>query len=74
MVFDMERRLREIGGSYVITIPKQVCDLYSFKPGDLIEIEPLTINELRLRKKINAKQAEETVERLISKYKKTINR
>jgi len=66
----MERRLREIGGSYVITIPKQVCDLYSFKPGDLIEIEPIAIGELRLRKNLNANQAEETVERLISKYKK----
>ncbi len=70
MVFNMERRLREIGGSYVITIPKQVCDLYSFKPGDLIEIEPIAIGELRLRKNLNANQAEETVERLISKYKK----
>lgn len=70
MVFNMERRLREIGGSYVITIPKQVCDLYSFKPGDLIEIEPIDIGELRLRKHITAKQAEETVERLIHKYKK----
>jgi len=70
MVFNMERRLREIGGSYVITIPKQVCDLYSFKPGDLIEIEPISIGELRLRKNLNSNQAEETVERLISKYKK----
>jgi len=70
MVFNMERRLREIGGSYVITIPKQVCDLYSFKPGDIIEIEPISVGELRLRKNLNAKQAEETVEKLISKYKK----
>lgn len=70
MVFNMERRLREIGGSYVITIPKQVCDLYNFKPGDLIEIEPISVGELILRKNLNAKQAEETVERLIHKYKK----
>ena len=70
MVFNMERRIREIGGSYVITIPKQVCDLYSFKPGDLIDIEPIAIGELRLRKNNGPKQAEQTVERLLSKYSK----
>ena len=50
MVFNMERKLREINGSYVITIPKQVCDLYKFNPGDRISIGPIGINELRLRK------------------------
>ena len=46
----MERKLREISGSLVITIPKQVCDLYNFKAGDNISIEPIGIGELRLRK------------------------
>ena len=34
MVFRMERKLREIGVSIVITIPRQVCDLYKFNPGE----------------------------------------
>jgi len=46
----MERKLREINGSCVITIPKQVCDLYDFKPNDMFSIEPIGNNELRLRK------------------------
>jgi len=48
--FSMERKLREIGGSYVITIPKQVCDLYGFRNGDKMSIEPIGVGELRLRK------------------------
>jgi len=50
MVLNMERKLREINGSYIITIPKQVCDLYDFKPNDMFSIEPIGNNELRLRK------------------------
>ena len=50
LVFNMERKLREINGSYIITIPKQVCDLYGFKPNDKFSIEPIGIGELRLRK------------------------
>ena len=46
----MERKLREISGSLVITIPKQVCDLYNFKADDKISIEPIGVGELRLRK------------------------
>jgi len=46
----MERKLREINGSYIITIPKQVCDLYGFKTNDTFSIEPIGNNELRLRK------------------------
>jgi len=46
----MKRKLRNVAGSYVITIPKQVCDLYKFKPNDLFEIEPIGNNELRLTK------------------------
>ena len=48
----MERKLREISGSLVVTIPKQICDLYKMKNGDMLEIEPIGIGELRLRKKI----------------------
>ena len=50
LCFNMDRKLREINGSYVITIPKQVCDLYSFKPNDKFSIEPIGNNELRLKK------------------------
>jgi hypothetical protein len=47
----MERKLRMISGSLVVTIPKQVCDLYGFRDGDVMEILPIGANELRLRKK-----------------------
>jgi len=50
MVFYMELKLREINGSLVITIPKQVCDLYNLRKNDVISIEPIGIGELRLRK------------------------
>ena len=50
MVIIMERKLREINGSFVITIPKQVCDLYNFRKNDLFSIEPIGVGELRLRK------------------------
>lgn len=46
----MIRKLREINGSYVITIPKQVCDLYNFQYGDEMKIEPIGNGELRIRK------------------------
>lgn len=44
----MKRKLREISGSYVITIPKQVCGLHDFKPNDEGSIRPIGNNELRL--------------------------
>jgi hypothetical protein len=50
MVFHMERKLREISGSLVVTIPKQVCDLYGFKAGDKLSFEPIGMGELRIRK------------------------
>lgn len=50
MEYHMQRKLREISGSYVITIPKQVCDLYNFKPNDTFSIEPIGNGELRLGK------------------------
>ena len=46
----MERKLSEINGSLVVTIPKQVCDLYGFRNGDKMSIESIGIGELRLRK------------------------
>lgn len=46
----MERKLREIIGSFVITIPKQICDFYGFKNGDMISIKLIGVGELRLRK------------------------
>ena len=50
MFFHMERKLREISGSLVVTIPKQACDLHGFKNGDMLNIEPIGIGELRLQK------------------------
>jgi len=47
----MERKLREIKGSLVVTIPRQICYLYNMRNGDMLEIEPIGIGELRLRKK-----------------------
>ena len=46
----MEYKLRVINGSLVITIPKQVYDLYGFKNGDMLSIELIDFGELRLRK------------------------
>ena len=46
----MQRKLRMISGSLIVTIPKQVCDLYGFKDSDIMEILPISANELRLRK------------------------
>ena len=51
MVSNMERKLREINGSLVITIPKQVCDLYNLRKNDIISIKPIDFGELRVRKK-----------------------
>ena len=51
MFFHMERKLREISGSLVVTIPKQVASLYQWNYGDIVIIEPIGANELRLRKK-----------------------
>ena len=51
MVIHMERKLREISGSLVVTIPKQVCDLYGFHDGDMLSIEPIGVGELRIRKR-----------------------
>jgi len=50
MVLYIERKLREISGSLVVTIPRQVCDLYGFKARDRLSIEPIGVGELRLRK------------------------
>jgi hypothetical protein len=50
MFLYMERKLREINGSHILTIPRQICDLYNMKPGDKISIEPIGIGELRFRK------------------------
>lgn len=47
----MERKLREINGSLIVTIPKQLCDLYKMKDGDMLEIEPIGFGEIKLRKK-----------------------
>jgi len=42
----MECKLREISGSLAVTIPRQVCNLYGFKDGDIMSIEPIGVGEL----------------------------
>ena len=37
MMFNMKREPCVIGEILVITIPRQVCDLYKFNPGDKIK-------------------------------------
>jgi len=46
----MERKLREIHGSLVVAIPKQIADLYGFKKGDTMEFSPLDFGELKICK------------------------
>jgi bifunctional DNA-binding transcriptional regulator/antitoxin component of YhaV-PrlF toxin-antitoxin module len=46
----MKRKLREISGCLILTIPKQIADLYKLKAGDYIEIEPIGITELKIKK------------------------
>jgi len=46
----MQRKLRMISGSLIVTLPKQICDLYGFKDGDIKDILPICANELRIRK------------------------
>ncbi|GAI39112.1 unnamed protein product [marine sediment metagenome] len=36
-----------------ITIPRQVAELYKFKAGDAMEIEPIGVGELRIYKAID---------------------
>ncbi len=46
----MERKLREQKGSLILTLPRQVCDLYGLKAGDMMAVEPIGVGELRIRK------------------------
>ena len=46
----MERKFREVKVSFVLTIPKQICDLHGFKADNKISIEPIGVGELRFRK------------------------
>ena len=46
----MKRKIRNVAGCLVITIPHQVCELLKFKDGDDMEIEQSGMMELRLRK------------------------
>jgi hypothetical protein len=44
------RRLRTAGGSLVLTIPKDLADLYDLKPGTSVEIEPIWREAFRISK------------------------
>ena len=47
----MQGKLRMISKSLIVTIPKQIYDLYKMKDGDMLEIEPIGYVELKIRKK-----------------------
>jgi len=47
----MERKLREIHGSLVVAIPKQIADLYGFRKGDTLEFSLLGVRELKVTKR-----------------------
>ena len=51
MVLDMERKLRMISGSLVVTIPSQIAELYGMAAGDILKIEQGGPGELRLKKR-----------------------
>lgn len=44
------KKLRNIGGTLVITIPKQVCDMYDLKANDKMEISPIGYGEFKIKK------------------------
>ena len=50
MVLDMERKLRMISGSLVVTIPSQIAELYGMVAGDIVTIDQGGPGELRFRK------------------------
>ena len=50
MFFYMQLKLREVDGSYIITIFKRVCDLFNFKSNNKFSIKSIVNNRLRLRK------------------------
>jgi len=52
----MERKLREVKGSLMVTIPKQVCNLYDFKGYDktslnIFELSPAFALKMTLKYK-----------------------
>jgi len=50
IVTNKEYKLRKINGSYIITIPKQVSDIYGFKQNDKFNVLPIVIDEIWLKK------------------------
>lgn len=46
----MECKLRAINGGLVLTIPKKICDLYRLRNGDILTIEPIGKEALRIKK------------------------
>ena len=44
MQIHIQRKLRIICRSLIVTIPKQVCDLYGFKNSDIIKILTIGTN------------------------------
>jgi len=47
-------RLRKVGNSYVVTIPKDTIDRFNIKEGDFLALE-LDVNEIKSSIKKNGK-------------------
>ncbi len=45
----LTRKLRKIGGSVLVAIPKDLVDLYEVEDGDRAEFEPLGERTFRIR-------------------------
>jgi len=46
----LKRKVREVGGSLTIALPKQVCRMFRLQAGDEVEIEITGVGEFRVRK------------------------
>ena len=44
-------KLRKSGKSLIITMPMAICEMFNFKEGSEIELEPFTSNSMQLKGK-----------------------
>lgn len=51
----MRQKVREVGNSYVVTIPKKEAERLGLKPGDLVDV---SITPLETRPTLNAELRE----------------
>jgi hypothetical protein len=43
-------KLRRVGGSLVLTLPRAIAEYLGFAEGDYLELEPIGPSEIRVRK------------------------